>query len=182
MGKNTIVKDTITLLAITLIAGLLLGAVYGVTKDPIDKANEAAKQAAYSAVYPGGSFAADDALNAALAEYAAEDAFGNKPMVTEVLSANGGEGYVMSCQANGYGGAVKLAVGIKDGKIIGVNVLDASNETPGLGAKCTDAAFPERFIDAEQVELDAIKISGATITSKACTAALNAALAFAQAQ
>ena len=34
---NKIVKNTLILTAITVVAGLLLGVVYGVTKDPIAK-------------------------------------------------------------------------------------------------------------------------------------------------
>ena len=41
---NKIVKNTLILTAITVVAGLLLGVVYGVTKDPIAKAQEEAKQ------------------------------------------------------------------------------------------------------------------------------------------
>ena len=41
---NKIVKNTLILTAITVVAGLLLGVVYGVTKDPIAKAQEKAKQ------------------------------------------------------------------------------------------------------------------------------------------
>ncbi len=37
---NKIVKNALILTAITVIAGLLLGVVYGVTKDPIAKAQE----------------------------------------------------------------------------------------------------------------------------------------------
>ena len=36
---NKIVKNTLILTAITVVAGLLLGVVYGVTKDPIAKAH-----------------------------------------------------------------------------------------------------------------------------------------------
>lgn len=44
---NKIVKNTLILTAITVVAGLLLGVVYGVTKDPIAKAQEEAKQEAF---------------------------------------------------------------------------------------------------------------------------------------
>ncbi len=48
MGK--IVKDACILFAITLIAGILLGGVYEITKAPIAEQNEKAKQAAYKNV------------------------------------------------------------------------------------------------------------------------------------
>ena len=41
--KN-IIKDACILFAITLVAGILLGLVYNVTKDPIAQQNEKAKQ------------------------------------------------------------------------------------------------------------------------------------------
>ena len=46
--KSTLVHDTICLFVITLVAGLLLGAVYTITKTPIEKQNEKKKQEAYA--------------------------------------------------------------------------------------------------------------------------------------
>ena len=46
---NKIVKNAFILTAITVIAGLLLGVVYGVTKEPIANAKAKAKQEAYIA-------------------------------------------------------------------------------------------------------------------------------------
>ncbi len=48
---NKIVKNTLILTAITVVAGLLLGVVYGVTKDPIAKAQEKAKQGSISVLF-----------------------------------------------------------------------------------------------------------------------------------
>ena len=50
MNKR-IVHDALILTAFTLALGLLLGFVYGITKDPIAKANEEATKAAYQAVF-----------------------------------------------------------------------------------------------------------------------------------
>ena len=86
MGKNTIVKDTLTLLAITLICGLLLGFVYDMTKDPIAAQSEKAKQEAYAAVYPDGEFTSEEALNTALESFAPDD---SDAKITEGMSANG---------------------------------------------------------------------------------------------
>ena len=47
---NKIIKDACILFAITLVAGVLLGAVYDITKAPIANQNEKAKQEAYKAV------------------------------------------------------------------------------------------------------------------------------------
>ena len=48
---NKIVKNTLILTAITVVAGLLLGVVYGVTKDPIAKAQEEANTC-YCSIFP----------------------------------------------------------------------------------------------------------------------------------
>ena len=47
---NKIIKNTGILMAITLVAGALLGLVYEVTKTPIAQAQEDAKQEAYRTV------------------------------------------------------------------------------------------------------------------------------------
>ena len=43
--NKSLVKDALILAVITLVAGILLGIVYEITKDPIAKAQEAATQA-----------------------------------------------------------------------------------------------------------------------------------------
>ena len=43
---NKIIKDACILFAITLVAGIVLGAVYNITKGPIAEQNEKAKQTA----------------------------------------------------------------------------------------------------------------------------------------
>ena len=47
---NNIVKNTLILTAITVVSGLLLGVVYGITKEPIAQAQENTKQEAYRTV------------------------------------------------------------------------------------------------------------------------------------
>ena len=44
MNKQ-IIHDALVLTAFTLVIGVILGAVYGITKTPIDKANEQTKKA-----------------------------------------------------------------------------------------------------------------------------------------
>lgn len=50
MNKQ-IIHDALVLTAFTLVIGVILGAVYGITKTPIDKANEQTKKEAYQAVF-----------------------------------------------------------------------------------------------------------------------------------
>ena len=49
---NKIMKNTLILTAITLVAGLLLGLVYDITKAPIAKQEALAKAEAYATVFP----------------------------------------------------------------------------------------------------------------------------------
>lgn len=95
-------------------------------------------------------------------------------------------GYVFATTANGYGGQVKIMTGIlPDGKVNKVEVIDVSSETPGLGLNAQNDAFHSQFngksANIEVVKNDAtgnqIKaMTGATITSKAVTKAVNQAL------
>ena len=50
MNKK-IVHDALILFAFTVVLGLLLGVVYGITKEPIEKVNYEKTQAAYKEVF-----------------------------------------------------------------------------------------------------------------------------------
>ena len=52
---NKIIKNTLILTVITLVAGLGLGFVYEITKEPIAQAKDAEKKAAWQAVFPEAS-------------------------------------------------------------------------------------------------------------------------------
>ena len=58
---NKIIKNAVILTVITLVSGLALGAVYEITKEPIQKAQEKAKQTAYKKVLPDGKTFETDA-------------------------------------------------------------------------------------------------------------------------
>ncbi len=96
-------------------------------------------------------------------------------------------GYVVSTICSeGYGGDINVIVGVyPDGKISRVKIMTMS-ETPGLGAKATNPEFTDQYQHLEG-NISVIKnakpegnqiaaISGATVTSKAVTKAVNAAL------
>ena len=79
----------------------------------------------------------------------------------------------------GYGGEVAVMVGIgADGNLTGIGIISHS-ETPGLGARCTEAAFRDQFKGmpwgAKKGVGDIDAISGATITSAAVVDAINQA-------
>ena len=69
MNKAGFMKDALILFVITLVSGCLLGGVYQVTKEPIEKATIAANNKAYKAVFnEAESFDPDDALTAAVGD------------------------------------------------------------------------------------------------------------------
>ncbi len=59
MKKDSFIKDALVLTAITLISGLLLGAVYGATKDTIAEAIRQKTNAAYKVVLDAHDYDAD---------------------------------------------------------------------------------------------------------------------------
>ncbi len=205
-APNTLVHDTICLFLITLIAGVLLGGVYQITKNPIDIQNEKVKQEAYAAVYDGAEFVSDDGVNQKLSAFQQELTGGKVTTaagtnlsdveIQEVMKATvGGQdaGYVVTCTGKGYGGAVKIALGIDgEGAIKGIQIMDCTNETPGLGQNSSNTEWNSQYVGMTTAqELEVVKdgtgsaesgtinsISGATITSSAVTRAVDGALKF----
>lgn len=190
-------REASILFAITLIAGVMLGFVYELTKEPIRIQQEKAIQEACMAVFP------DSGENCVFEQipYAPE------PETMEALAAQGvtigsvysarmqGEGeadntlmgYVVeSVTSEGYGGEIVLYVGVAvDGSVGGVSILDIS-ETPGLGMEAPKVLTPqfagkkvESFTytkTGSRTESEVDAISGATITTKAVVNAVNGAL------
>ena len=177
-----IITSTLILVAITLIAGLALAAVYEVTKEPIAQAEYTAKMNAYRAVMP-------DAQDFTPMDLQETDLPAGVTVDEVMTAVSGGStvGYVIkSTSANGYGGNVTVAVGIRpDGTILAVSVISQS-ETAGLGAKCEENSFTSQFAGlfgsveytktGEEGKVDAL--SGATVTTAAVTEAVNAALGY----
>ena len=182
-------KNTGILLVITVIAGLLLGIVYQVTKAPIAEQEAKAKQEACQEVFAdAASFGmiGVEALPAGWNEegYAQES-------IDEVMEAKdaSGEllGYVITVTTKeGYGGDIQFTMGIRsDGTVNGISLL-AISETAGLGMRAEEVLKPqfagknvEKFAytksgAAADSEIDAI--SGATITTNAVTNGVNAGL------
>ena len=162
-----ILKDALTLLCITLVAGLCLSFVYELTKDPIAQAELQKKYASYQAVMENVkcSELSEEQHATRLASSAHFDATGD-----EVLAAKDGDtlvGFVMSATSkNGYGGEIKVAIGVStDGKITGFSPL-SHGETPGFGARMENDDVKAMFVGISSgAEFDGI--SGATITSTA---------------
>lgn len=197
--KSTLVKDTLILFAITVVAAILLGMVYEITKDPIAQAEEQAKVTAYQTVFPElvktEQNADLDACVAASADMIAQypDLVGSEIVEALVAADASGNplGLVLTvANTKGYGGRVEFTMGVDNsGMLKGIEFLTL-NETAGLGMKAKNDDFKDQFKDvnvtqfafakakiAGDVEVDAI--SSASITTKAVTRALNSGLLFA---
>ncbi|MBR3967990.1 MAG: FMN-binding protein [Clostridia bacterium] len=101
-------------------------------------------------------------------------------------------GCIFVTEANGYGGTISVMTAVNmDCKIIAVEILAASDETPGLGQNVTKPDWYSQFsglkdditvikggsANTENNEINAV--TGATISSKAVTSAVNQALDYA---
>ncbi|MDE7340148.1 MAG: RnfABCDGE type electron transport complex subunit G [Lachnospiraceae bacterium] len=187
-------KDTGILLVITLVAGLLLGLVYQITKEPIAIQKEKAKQEACMEVFAdAASFAEMEVMQPDAQEWAAAG-FSQETIdeVMEALDASGAAlGYVITVTTKeGYGGDIRFTVGItKDGTVNGIAILEIA-ETAGLGMRAEEVLAPQ-FADKNVEQFEYTKsgavsdsqidaISGATITTNAVTNGVNAGLYYFQ--
>lgn len=172
----------LSLTVICVVVGGLLGLVADVTAQPIQDAKDAAQKAAIAAVAPE--------FDAVAEPQTVEQPNGVNAIVFAV--SKGGEVVGHAVQATtlkGFGGKVIIMFGFDlEGNITGYNVLDCSNETPGLGAKIPDwfqkgqkgdvigknPATNNLTVSKDGGEVDAI--TAATISSRAfCDAIAQAA-------
>ena len=139
---NKIIKNTLILTVITLVAGLGLGLVYEITKAPIAQAQETKKKEAWQKVFPEADlndFEQIDIDQAAAGQAIAD--MGVNGTIDEACTV-GDMGYVVTAtDKDGFGGSIQVTVGITgDGTVNGVSILSI-NETAGLGMKATEPAF-----------------------------------------
>ncbi len=193
----SIPKPAITLCVITLVAGLALSGMYSMTKDTIAAQKLAKEQESYKAVCTAAEeFVSDEAIDAAVAALGGgiygtdfEKSYINKVMIGKA----GGEtvGYVISATSgDGFDGDIVMSIGLDlNGVVTGVEFTEIS-ETAGMGMLVTEAAFKDQYIgddvdsfvvnkaggSTEPNQIDSV--SGATISSRAVTNAVNAARDF----
>ena len=153
-------------LVLTVIAAVVTGALVAtesITTPIIEQPAAAAADAARAVVLP-----AADSFNQLTVDEMPEGG-------VDVYEATNGSGYVVTAQAKGYGGMLKVMVGIdSNGLITGTEVLE-NNETQGLGSKVSEHAFMDQYIGKDS-NLEGIEaIGGTTISSNAFTKAVRIA-------
>ena len=193
--KNKIIKDALALTLITLVAGVALGGVYEITKDPIAKQEAQAKAEAYEQVFTdAAAFEAvemDDALTKTIRDQLDQEGY-KAQSIEEVMRAEdqSGEtlGYAFTIvTSEGYGGDIQFSMGVQnDGTLNGISILSIG-ETAGLGMNADTPAFKDQFVGKQVEKLQYTKngatqddeinaISGATVTTNAMTNGVNAGL------
>ncbi len=184
-AQNPFVREIIrlagTLLVITLIVAGCLGAVDAITADKIESLALEKIQRAMNEVIPGGSFEQVEFSD-------------DSGLIQAVYTATVSGEYAGMCfevSPNGFGGAIGLIVGVSpENTVLGVQVV-SSTETSGLGSRASEPEWREQFVgktgpltvqkNVASGENDILAISGATITSKAVTSGVQAALDYAAA-
>lgn len=191
-------RDAGIIVAITLIAGLVLGGVYQLTKEPIAEQKRLKKQQACQEVFAeADSFAELEGFDTGEAAQvlAFSDSLYASQDIDEVMIAQDGAGntlgFVLTVTSHeGYGGDIQFTMGVtNEGVLNGISLLSIS-ETAGLGMRADEVLKPQfTGKSAEKYEytktgavadnqIDAI--SGATITTNAVVNGVNAGLYYFQ--
>ncbi|MBE5777649.1 MAG: FMN-binding protein, partial [Clostridiales bacterium] len=159
----------VVLTLISLVAALLLGVTYEMTKDAIATQELEKAAATRRALVPEAvefvQLECDESLTAL---YAGNNADGEAV------------GYVATLSVTGFGGPVEIVVGMDaKGVLSGISVGGSDfSETPGLGAKAKEPAFTDQFtgLSAPIALGDGVDaITSATITSNAVVRGVNSA-------
>ncbi len=174
---NRVPVTTAILFLICIIVTAALAGTNFITKDRIALLNAAAEKKAMSLVLPAEKYeeAKTSFNNTEYTYFVAKDGEDTK-------------GYLITTSTAGYGGEIKIMVGVNnEGRVTGVNILSASDETPGLGANVTKKSFYSQFTDkvmyivlqknlADASKNEIKAVTGATISSTAVTKAVNSGL------
>ena len=179
--KNKSLKEilvpAIMLFVIAAVCTALLAGTNLLTKDKIAEIAVQTEMKAKSAVFESAkSFSDEKNVTVNEKEYVYYDALDEKGNVM---------GYVFSVTVKSYGGDLSAMIGISSetDKITGVEIT-AISDTPGLGMKVDSEDFLSQYIDRsgnigvnknEKTDTEIQAVSGATISSKAVTEAVNQA-------
>ena len=169
-----VLRLALTLFAITAVVAAALAGVNSLTAPVIDQLNAQKTQQAIETVLPGG-------FEEVLTDF--DDQGG---LVSKVYK--GAAGYALEVLPSGFDNTITMMVGVDfEGRVLGISVVSHS-ETAGLGAvsaadTAAGRAFRDQFVGVSGAvavskdggAMDAI--TGATITSRAVCAGVNAALA-----
>lgn len=181
MRDSIYVRLGMPVLVVCVVAATALAITWGFTADKIEAQTRAAEQRSLTAVLPGA--AAFTAVTDAAVLEKAGVAAGDVTVAGVFVAKDSSDqllGVGMLVASRGYGGPIRMAVGLdRNGKVAGVTIVTMT-ETPGLGTKVVDdKTFLPRFSGLESAEAarKVDTITGATKTSRGVRKGVEAALA-----
>ena len=174
---NEVLVPTVSLFLICTIVTLLLAVTNSVTKPQIEKLQiETANKTKAAVLSVADSFSDEKTVDLNGTTYTYFEGYDKDQNVV---------GYVFTTSAKGYGGDIVTMVGMNsDGTVSGMDFLSIS-ETAGLGMNADSDDFKNQFVGKSgeigvnknaPAENEIQALTGATITSKAVTSAVNTAL------
>ncbi len=162
--KKTILLSVIAVAAVGLLLTALTFGLNGVA----NRNAQAAHERLLKTLLPGSE------------TFTVEPYEGDDPLIRSVHKAE--NGFVIQTAVFGYADEITMLIGVSsEGTVTGL-VVQEMHETAGLGsAALTDWKFLSQYLKSEgnaAVGSDIDALSGATVTSKAITRSVNAAVAF----
>ena len=166
-----VARISLILLLITACVAAALAGVNAITAPKIAENTARKTQEAIEAVLPGGGEEVDFVDNTGLVS----------------VVYKGESGYAVQVAPMGFNGAITMMVGVDfEGNILGISVISQA-ETAGLGAVCAEKTSKGEEFRGQYVGMsgtlavdkdggEVASITGATISSRAVTAGINAAL------
>lgn len=179
-SNSEVITPTAVLAIICVVVTLALSSANLLTEKKIEQLKIESQNAAMAKLMEG--------------EYTeATQKIGDEEITYHIVEKDGNKiGYIFITSAKGYGGEIQIMTAVNpDVSVAAVEILDASGETPGLGQNVTKPDWYSQFTklikgitvvkggtaNAENNEINAV--TGATISSKAVTTAVNQALDYA---
>lgn len=178
---KSIIKITLSLFFVCLIAVGALATVEYITRDQIYQNNQMEIQKSLSVLMPDCSYTeltseATDLIQ----EFNIQKTDSKVQQVFLAQSGNDTVGYIVVLDTKGYVDKISLRIGININGVVSGVVVGENSETPGLGANISKDAFLKQFngtntpLDVNEID----KITGATYSSNYVTQGINAAGAF----
>lgn len=135
MKKNdtkAIISATLCLLVICFVVTFAVSGANAVFEEKIAEQEWLSTQDSMNAVLPADNYEEFEASDGSTA-YKALESSGNTI------------GYIFITESTGYGSAISVMTAISDGEVVTINILNCSDETPGLGQNVTKEDFTSQF-------------------------------------
>ena len=173
----------VVLAVIAMISGGILAVVYDTTSVIIEENQARALESSIYEVLPGTSKVnilrrSPDELGVDDPREMREEERRTTLIYQGVDDQNRIVGYAFVGEANGYGGVVRVLVGVDQAtdQILSIKILEHT-ETAGLGSRVEEESFRQRFVgktveDPIAINQDIDNISGASVSSRAVAEAV----------